>query len=89
MDELLDRMRKNDYDLIITDIMLGGMSGFDLLEFLRSANIGNSKSVPVLAMTARTERNHEAFVKAGFKGCILHDILATEHKRLYALYATL
>ena len=71
VDELFERMRKNDYDLIITDIMLGGMSGFDLLELLRDANIGNSKSVPVLAMTGRTERNHDDFVKSGFKGCIL------------------
>ena len=71
VDELFDRMRKNDYDLIITDIMLGGMSGFDLLELLRGANIGNSKTVPMLAMTGRTERSAEDFVKAGFRGCLL------------------
>ncbi|KWW26583.1 MAG: two-component system histidine kinase with response regulator receiver domain, partial [bacterium P201] len=46
VNDLFDRMRQSDYDLIITDIKLGGMSGFDLLELLRDANIGNSKSVP-------------------------------------------
>ena len=70
-DDLFDRMRKSDYDLIITDIKLGGMSGFDLLELLRDANIGNSKSVPILAMTGRTERKAEDFIDAGFSGCLL------------------
>ncbi len=71
VDELFDRMRKSDFDLIITDIMLSGMSGFDLLALLRDANIGNSKTVPMLAMTGRTERNAEDFINAGFSGCIL------------------
>ena len=71
VDELFDRMRKSDFDLIITDIKLGGISGFDLLELLRDANIGNSKNVPILAMTGRTERKAEDFINAGFSGCIL------------------
>ena len=71
VNDLFDRMRQSDYDLIITDIKLGGMSGFDLLELLRDANIGNSKSVPLLAMTGRTERKAEDFINAGFSGCIL------------------
>jgi len=71
VDDLFDRMRKSDYDLIITDIKLGGISGFDLLELLRDANIGNSKSVPILAMTGRTERKAEDFIEAGFSGCLL------------------
>ena len=71
VNDLFDRMRKCDYDLIITDIKLGGMSGFDLLELLRGANIGNSKTVPMLAMTGRTERSAEDYINAGFKGCLL------------------
>lgn len=70
VNELLDRLRKHNYDLIITDLMLGSMSGFDLLELLRGANIGNSKTVPVLAMTGRTERSADDFIEAGFAGCI-------------------
>ena len=84
VDELFDRMRKNDYDLIITDIMLGGMSGFDLLELLRDANIGNSKTVPMLAMTGRTERSVEDFIKAGFRGCLLKPFSYAELTRAIA-----
>ena len=84
VDELFDRMRKNDYDLIITDIMLGGMSGFDLLELLRCANIGNSKTVPMLAMTGRTERSADDFIKAGFRGCLLKPFSYAELTRAIA-----
>ena len=84
VDELFDRMRKNDYDLIITDIMLGGMSGFDLLELLRGANIGNSKTVPMLALTGRTERSADDFVKAGFRGCLLKPFSYAELTRAIA-----
>lgn len=84
VDELFDRMRKNDYDLIITDIMLGGMSGFDLLELLRGANIGNSKTVPMLAMTGRTERSADDFIKAGFRGCLLKPFSYAELTRAIA-----
>ena len=84
VDELFERMRKNDYDLIITDIMLGGMSGFDLLALLRDANIGNSKTVPMLAMTGRTERSAEDFIKAGFRGCLLKPFSYAELTRAIA-----
>ena len=84
VDELFERMRKNDYDLIITDIMLGGMNGFDLLELLRGANIGNSKTVPMLAMTGRTERSADDFVKAGFRGCLLKPFSYAELTRAIA-----
>ncbi|MBO5592848.1 MAG: response regulator [Prevotella sp.] len=78
VDELLDCLRKRPYDLIITDIMLGNMSGFDLLELLRLANIGNSKAVPLLAMTGRTERSREDFIKAGFSGSLTKPFSSAE-----------
>lgn len=84
VDDLLDRMRKSDFDLIITDIMLGGMSGFDLLELLRDANIGNSKSVPLLAMTGRTERSADDFIEAGFRGCLMKPFSYAELTRAIA-----
>nr|WP_282556962.1 MULTISPECIES: heavy metal response regulator transcription factor [Providencia] len=39
---------ENDYQLVILDIMLPGMNGWDILKVLRT-----SKSVPVICLTAR------------------------------------
>jgi signal transduction histidine kinase/DNA-binding response OmpR family regulator len=68
--ELMEMMRGCNYDLVITDIVMPDINGFQLLELLRTSNISNAKSVPVLAMTARAERSVDEFIKAGFAGCL-------------------
>ncbi|PRD44935.1 DNA-binding response regulator [Phyllobacterium phragmitis] len=40
-----------DYDLVILDVMLPGLNGFEILRRLRQAK----KSIPVLVLTARSE----------------------------------
>ena len=44
----LERARAGDHDMIVLDVMLPGMNGFDLLRELRT-----SSDVPVLLLTAR------------------------------------
>lgn len=44
----LERARAGSYDLIVLDVMLPGMNGFDLLRELRT-----SSDIPVLLLTAR------------------------------------
>lgn len=68
--ELLERIRTVDYDLVVTDIVMSDVTGFELLELLRTSNIADAQDVPVLAMTARAECDTEEFTKAGFAGCI-------------------
>jgi signal transduction histidine kinase/DNA-binding response OmpR family regulator len=68
--ELMDMMRMRNFDLVITDIMMPEINGFQLLELLRTSNIGNSRTVSVLAMTARAERSIDEFINAGFAGCL-------------------
>lgn len=67
---LVGEMRKADYDLLLSDIQMAGTNGFDLLELLRNSNIGNSRTIPVVAMTARGDKERDAFASAGFAACI-------------------
>lgn len=67
---LVGEMRKADYDLLLSDIQMAGTNGFELLELLRNSNIGNSRTIPVVAMTARGDKEREAFASAGFAACI-------------------
>lgn len=46
----LERARSTSYDLVILDVMLPGLSGFEVLRQLRE-----SSSVPVIMLTARGE----------------------------------
>lgn len=68
--EVVCLLRKEDYDLILTDIQMPGTNGFSLLNLLRNSNIGRSRSIPIAAMTARGDEEKENFIKAGFTGCI-------------------
>lgn len=68
--ELMECMRTQWFDLVLTDIMMPDVNGFGLLELLRTSNIAAGKMIPVVAMTARAERNTEEFLRAGFAGCL-------------------
>ena len=70
VEELMERLRKREYDLLLTDIKMPGMNGYELLDLLRCSNIGNSKDISVLAVTAHISRKEEELVKAGFAGCV-------------------
>ena len=52
VDELTDLMRTKDYDLLITDLKMPEVNGYEVLELLRTSEIGNSQTIPVVAATA-------------------------------------
>ena len=70
VDKLTEELRKKNYDLLLSDIQMPNTDGFKLLELLRKSRIGNSKDIPIVAMTARSESEREALLEAGFDGCI-------------------
>ena len=70
VNELLDALRVHHFDVLLTDIQMPAMSGFDLLKLLRSSNIGQSRDIPVIAVTARSDMQSAEFLKEGFAGCL-------------------
>ena len=49
----------NQFDLIITDLMMPGMSGFDLADYVRKRNKAN-KFTPVILLTTKKVSKEEA-----------------------------
>lgn len=76
--ELASAFRESDYDLVMTDIQMSGTDGFGVLRFLRNANIGNARTVPVAVMTAQGNRTPDIYMKEGFSGC-LHKPFTERH----------
>lgn len=70
MDELLARMREKEYDILFTDLKMQGANGYDVLKILRMSNIGNSKTIPVVAVTGSAGITEEYLKGKGFSGCI-------------------
>lgn len=68
--EVVRALRNEEYDLILTDVQMRGTGGFDLLHLLRLSDIGNSRTIPIAAMTARNDGEEKRYIEAGFVGCI-------------------
>lgn len=76
--EVVSSMRCKNYDLLLSDIRMPGTNGFELLTLLRSSNIGNSRTIPVVAMTARGDKEKDSFLDVGFTACIYKPFSSSE-----------
>lgn len=68
--ELIELIRHKRYDLLITDLRMPGHNGYDILELLRTSNVNNSKTIPVIVTTASGSCTREELLKKGFSDCI-------------------
>ena len=68
--DLMECIRRQNYDLLITDLKMPQMNGFDVLKLLRTANVGNSRTIPVIAATASGGCNTADLHEAGFSACL-------------------
>ena len=64
--ELTDLMRTKDYDLLVTDLKMPEVNGYEVLELLRTSEIGNSQTIPVVAATAAGYVEEEELKGKGF-----------------------
>ena len=67
--ELMDCLNKQKYDLLLTDIQMPGTNGFSVLELLRTSNIPRAWEIPVIAITARSDKKGK-YLTAGFADCL-------------------
>lgn len=68
--ELIELIRNKRYDLLITDLRMPGHNGYDILELLRTSNVNNSKTIPVIVATASDSCTKEELLEKGFSDCI-------------------
>lgn len=68
--ELMEMIRRKEYNLLLTDLNMPDINGFELLELLRSSNVGNSKTIPVVVATASGSCDAEELIGRGFAGCL-------------------
>ena len=81
VDGLTDLMRMKDYDLLITDLKMPEMNGYEVLELLRTSEIGNSQTIPVVAATAagyveKEEQTGKGFAAVLYKPYSIDELLA-------------
>ena len=76
--ELMEMIRKKEYSLLLTDLNMPEINGFELLELLRTSNVGNSKTIPVVVTTASGSCSREELMERGFSGCLLKPFSISE-----------
>ena len=86
VNELMLKMRETEYDLLITDLKMPEYDGYAVLELLRASNIRNSRSIPVLILTASDNITEEEFISAGFCGCVFKPVSFKELREKVEAY---
>ena len=76
--KLMELIRKKEYALLLTDLNMPEIDGFELLELLRSSNVGNSKAIPVVVTTASGSCSKEELMERGFAGCLFKPFSISE-----------
>lgn len=76
--DLMERLRSKNYDLLITDLKMQEMNGYEVLELLRTSQIGNSKDIPVVLATASGSCTEQEVLDAGFSALLNKPFSLTE-----------
>lgn len=64
--DLMEMIRIKNYDLLITDLKMPEMNGYEVLELLRTSHVGNSRTIPVVVATASGSCRTDDLLAAGF-----------------------
>lgn len=76
--ELVELVRRKDYSLLLTDLNMAEINGFELLELLRSSNVGNSRTIPVVVTTSSGSCDAEELQAHGFTGSLFKPFSISE-----------
>ena len=76
--ELMEMIRRKEYSLLLTDLNMPDINGFELLELLRTSNVGNSRIIPIIVTTASGSCNREELLERGFSDCLLKPFSISE-----------
>lgn len=81
-DELFEYLRNESFTHLLTDVQMPTINGFDLLQLLRVSHLPQANTIPVIAVTARSDMDRESLVQKGFTDVLHKPFSATD---LYAI----
>lgn len=64
--EVLSRLEKGNYNIVLSDIQMPEMDGFELVQQIRESQNQQIKSIPVIALSARDDMHEKEYQEAGF-----------------------
>lgn len=87
VEEIVEYLQRETFDVLLTDVQMPAINGFDLLKLLRASHIVQAQTIPVIAVTARSEMSETGFIANGFaaklsKPFSLNDLLQAITKNI-------
>lgn len=68
VEELIEKLRVESFDVLMTDVQMPAVNGFDLIKLLRASNISRAHTIPVVAVTGSCDLPEEQYLSSGFYG---------------------
>jgi signal transduction histidine kinase/CheY-like chemotaxis protein len=63
----LEMLEKNSFDMVLTDIQMPELNGFEIIKQIRNGHLPNASTLPVIALSARADiSNSSKFKEYGF-----------------------
>ncbi|NNL79503.1 MAG: response regulator [Flavobacteriaceae bacterium] len=70
-DQVIERLHQNKYDLILMDLKMPKMDGYDTTRFIRESSVAQFKDIPIIAVTAHVStREREKCLERGMNDYI-------------------
>lgn len=67
--EAVEKLEEKKFDLVLTDIQMPKMNGFELISYIR--NNPKTAEIPVLALSGQANKSPEEYLQKGFSGSLL------------------
>ncbi|MCL1937910.1 MAG: hybrid sensor histidine kinase/response regulator [Candidatus Azobacteroides sp.] len=64
--QALDMIRQEHFDMVFTDIRMPDMNGFELVSRIRNLGVEETKTLPVIGLSALAQVSEEKYKEAGF-----------------------
>lgn len=74
----IEKSAELEYDMVLTDIQMPNISGFEVLDTLRSGAYAHYTGQPIVAMTGRKDLEKATYLQYGFAS-IVHKPFAKDH----------
>lgn len=69
-DELMEKMKRQKFDILLTDVQMPAIDGFTLVKCLKESGNDDIANVPIVAVTARSDMEEADFQSKGFITCL-------------------